>query len=134
MSASSSSGDNEVVAVVPKATTAVSSAGAMREPSPASHLRSDRNRERYFLNNTQRIVEDEVIGNACVRANGGIGKRYSELEFHRRLRMPRSVFNEVFVLESLDTSFYKRDPMRHESLVLQPCRRLPQPPDRYATV
>ncbi len=105
MSASSSSGDNEVVAVVPKATTAVSSAGAMREPSPASHLRSDRNRERYFLNNTQRIVQDYFIGDACVRADGGNGKRCSEAEFERRFRMHRSLFNEVFVVVCLDPFF-----------------------------
>ena len=40
-----------------------------------------------------------------MRKDGGIGRRYTEREFERRFRMPRSVFNEVLVTVSVEKFF-----------------------------
>ena len=109
MSSSSSSEGDEIVAVVSLAAAASSSDGAAQNRGRrGSRPGRRRNRERYFDNSTRRIVDDYFLGDASFRQDGGRGKRYSEEEFERRFRMPRSVFNMIFVVVSLDSYFEER--------------------------
>jgi hypothetical protein len=101
MSSSSDNGENLIPALV---TTDV----ATRETAPekAGPVGGKaQNRERSFPLKMASIRDDYFIDDDEIRQNGGIGKKYSEEEFERRFRMPRSVFDEVFVVVSQDRSF-----------------------------
>jgi Plant transposon protein len=67
------------------------------------------NRERNFAEKMASIRDDYFVDDEDVRRDSGIGKRYTEEEFERRLRMPRSVFDEVFVVVSQDRYFRERN-------------------------
>jgi hypothetical protein len=66
------------------------------------------NRERFYAKRTLQIREDYFIGEDVLQLDGGRGMRYTEEEFERRFRMPRSVFNEILVVVSGDKNFQPR--------------------------
>jgi hypothetical protein len=65
-------------------------------------------RERLFADKTLQIREDYFIGEDVLRVDGQRGKRYKKEEFERRFRIPRSVFNEILVVVSIDEYFQAR--------------------------
>jgi hypothetical protein len=104
----SSSSDNDEIASV---LALVATEGAKRERASQNvgfSIAKAPNRERSLVQKIASIRDEYFVDNDEIRLNGGIGKRYSEEEFERRYRMPRSVFNEVFAVVSQDSYFCER--------------------------
>jgi hypothetical protein len=78
------------------------------------------NRERFFADRTLQIREDYFIGEDVLRVGGGRGKRYTEEEFERRFRMSRSVFNEIWVVVSVDEYFQTRSVRLRDAFAIVP--------------
>jgi hypothetical protein len=104
---SSSSDNDEIVSVLALVATE-SAKRKIASHNIGSSIGKAPNRERNFVQKMASIRDDYFVDNDEVRRDGGIGKRYSEEEFERRFRMPRSVFDEVFVVVSQDNYFCER--------------------------
>jgi hypothetical protein len=78
------------------------------------------NRERFFADRTLQFREDYFFGEDVLRVDGGRWKRYTEEEFERRFRMPRSVFNEILVVVSVDEYFQARSVRLRDAFAIVP--------------
>jgi hypothetical protein len=108
MSSSSSDNDEVLSALIIRAVESVTCARC-RAHRAGSRRGKAGNRERFFADKTLQIREDYFHGEDVLRVDGGRGKRYTEEEFERRFRMPRSVFNEILVVVSVDEYFRGRE-------------------------
>jgi hypothetical protein len=104
---SSSSDNDEIVSVLSLVATESDNRETLSQNIGSSIGRAA-NRERIFAQKMASIRDDYFVDDDEVSGDGGIGKRYSEEEFERRFRMPRSVFGEVFVVVSQDRYFRER--------------------------
>jgi hypothetical protein len=104
----SSSSDNDEIASV----LALAATDSARQETASQNIGSSigkaPNRERNFAQKMANIRDEYSLAGDEVRRDGGIGKRYTEEEFERRFRMPRSVFDEVNVVVSQDSYFRER--------------------------
>jgi hypothetical protein len=101
---SSSSDNDEIVSILALVKTEI----ATRETASdmgGSVVGKAQNGERSFALKMASIRDVYFIDDDEVRRDGGIGKKYCEEEFERRFRMPRSVFDEVFIVVSQDRYF-----------------------------
>jgi hypothetical protein len=96
---SSSSENDEIVSILALVTTEIATWETASEMG-GSAVGKAQNRERSFALKMASIRDDYFIDDDEVRRDGGIGKKYSEKEFETMFRMPRSVFDEVFVVVS----------------------------------
>jgi hypothetical protein len=101
---SSSSDNDEIISILALVTTEIATRETASEMG-GSAVGKAQNRERSFALKMASIRDDYFIDDDEVRQDGGIGKKYREEEFERRFRMPRSVFDEVFVVVSQDRYF-----------------------------
>jgi hypothetical protein len=105
----SSSDNDEIASVLALALVATDSARQeIASQNIGSSIGMAPNRERNFAQKMANIRDDYFLADDEVRRDGGIRKRYTEEEFERRFRMPRSVFDEVYVVVSQDSYFRER--------------------------
>jgi hypothetical protein len=101
MSSSSSENDEVLSALIIAAVESVTCARG-RAHRAGSRSGKAANSERFFGDKTLQIREDYFIGEDVLRVNGGLEKRYTQEEFERRFRIPRSVFNDILPVVSVD--------------------------------
>jgi hypothetical protein len=103
-----SSSDNDEIASVLALVATDSARQETASKNIGSSIGKAPNRERNFAQKMANIRDDYFLADDEVRRDGGIGKRYTEEEFERRFRMPRSDFDEVCVVVSQDSYFRER--------------------------
>jgi hypothetical protein len=104
----SSSSDNDEIASVLALVKTDSARQETVSKNIGSNIGKAPNRERKFAQKMSNIRDGYFLADGEVRRDGGIGKRYTEEELERMFRMPRSVFDEVYVVVSQDSYFRER--------------------------